>query len=159
MVSLDHSVNDFEEFTGGLPFMSVSDFKGWDSPMAQNYYVFGTPTMYLLNDQREILLRPNSVKHMDAWVDWFVLEKRWLLASGCWPLADGFWLPTSHFHLPTFLTFDFEVINRSATYDPMCLRRVKRNHLGRLSKSMKWLEYLLCVYCVREKSLLEPECS
>jgi len=76
MVSLDHSVNDFEEFTGGLPFMSVSDFKGWDSPMAQNYYVFGTPTMYLLNDQREILLRPNSVKHMDAWVDWFVLEKR-----------------------------------------------------------------------------------
>jgi hypothetical protein len=57
-----------------LPFISTCDFKKWDSPIAQDYYVFGTPTMFLLDDKRKILLRPNSVKQMDAWVDWFLVQ-------------------------------------------------------------------------------------
>ena len=67
----------------------------------------------------------------------------WLLAVGSWPLATGNCkLPSPIFQLFglwtfDFPTFDFEVINRSATYDPMCLRRVKRNHLRRLGNSMK----------------------
>nr|MBS0037250.1 redoxin domain-containing protein [Saprospiraceae bacterium] len=76
VVSLDHTEEDFLQFADNMPFLSVCDFKGWDSPMAESYYVFGTPTMFLLNDHREILLRPNSVEHMNAWVDWFLLEKR-----------------------------------------------------------------------------------
>jgi hypothetical protein len=36
--------------------------------------VFGTPTIYLLDQQREILLRPISVQQMDAWVDWFLVK-------------------------------------------------------------------------------------
>ena len=39
---------------------------------AKQYYVFGTPTMFLLDSKREILLRPNSVQQMDAWVDWYL---------------------------------------------------------------------------------------
>jgi hypothetical protein len=31
--------------------------------------------MFLLNNKREILLRPNSVKQMDAWVDWYLIQK------------------------------------------------------------------------------------
>lgn len=76
VVSLDHTEEDFLQFADKMPFLSVCDFKGWDSPMAESYYVFGTPTMFLLNEQREILLRPNSVEHMNAWVDWFLLKKR-----------------------------------------------------------------------------------
>ena len=32
--------------------------------LMEDYYVFGTPTMYLLNDKREILLRPSSVNQI-----------------------------------------------------------------------------------------------
>jgi hypothetical protein len=28
----------------------------------------------LLDEQRKILLRPNSVKQMDAWVDWYLVQ-------------------------------------------------------------------------------------
>jgi len=74
LVSLDDKEEDFTSFAGALPFSSVCDFKKWDSPLAQAFYVFGTPTQYLLDSKREILLRPNSVKQMDAWVDWYLVE-------------------------------------------------------------------------------------
>ena len=73
-ISLDEKESDFKSFAGSFPFLSASDYKKWNSPVAQEYYVFGTPTMYLLNNKREILLRPNSVKQMDAWVDWFLVK-------------------------------------------------------------------------------------
>jgi len=74
-ISLDENLNDYDKFTGSLPFISSCDFKKWNSPIVENYYVFGTPTMFLLNNKREILLRPNSVKQMDAWVDWYLIQK------------------------------------------------------------------------------------
>jgi hypothetical protein len=36
--------------------------------------VFGTPTLFLLDKKREILLRPLSVKQVDAWVDWVLIQ-------------------------------------------------------------------------------------
>ena len=74
LVSLDENKEDYRNFVKDLPFISTCDFKKWDSPIVNDYYVFGTPTMFLLDDKREILLRPNSVKQMDAWVDWFLVE-------------------------------------------------------------------------------------
>lgn len=73
-VSLDEDGNDFQNFTSSFPFVSTCDFKKWKSPIVESYYVFGTPTMYLLDNKREILIRPNSVKQMDAWVDWFLIQ-------------------------------------------------------------------------------------
>jgi len=61
-------------FISSFPFISSCDFKKWDSPIVESYYVFGTPTMFLLDNKREILLRPNSVLQMDAWVDWFLIK-------------------------------------------------------------------------------------
>lgn len=40
----------------------------------KNYHVFGTPTMYLLDKQRKIILRPNSLKQVEAWVDWYLAQ-------------------------------------------------------------------------------------
>ena len=51
------------------------DYKKWDSKVAQEYYVFGTPTFYLLDNKREILLRPTSINQIDAWVDWYLVGK------------------------------------------------------------------------------------
>ncbi len=73
-VSLDEDAKSFQQFANLLPFLSTCDFKKWKSPIVESYYVFGTPTMFLLDNKREILLRPNSVKQMDAWVDWFLMK-------------------------------------------------------------------------------------
>ena len=68
-VSLDEDENDYKDFVKNFSFISTCDYQKWDSKIVKDYYVFGTPTMYLLNDKRKILLRPNSVNQMDAWVD------------------------------------------------------------------------------------------
>lgn len=74
LVSLDDNLKEFYDFTSNLPFISITDLKKWNSPIAKDYYVFGTPTMYLLDKNQKIILRPNSVKQMDAWVDWYLVK-------------------------------------------------------------------------------------
>lgn len=74
LVSLDNEKEAYRNFVKDLPFISTCDFKKWDSPIVNDYYVFGTPTMFLLDANRKILLRPNSLKQMDAWVDWFLIQ-------------------------------------------------------------------------------------
>lgn len=74
LVSLDENEMDFINFASTFPFISVCDYQKWNSPIAQNYYVFGTPTMYLLDKEQKIILRPNSVKQMEAWVDWYLIQ-------------------------------------------------------------------------------------
>jgi thiol-disulfide isomerase/thioredoxin len=73
-ISLDENEMAFQQFIRSFPFISTCDFKKWKSPIVESYYVFGTPTMFLLDNKREILLRPNSVSQMDAWVDWFLIQ-------------------------------------------------------------------------------------
>jgi thiol-disulfide isomerase/thioredoxin len=74
LVSVDTDQQTFNNFAGGFPFISTSDYQKWESPIVQNYHVFATPTMYLLDNKRKILLRPNSAKQMDSWVDWFLVQ-------------------------------------------------------------------------------------
>jgi thiol-disulfide isomerase/thioredoxin len=73
-VSLDENENEFKKFASGFPFISVCDYQKWNSPIAQDYYVFGTPTMYLLDGAQKIILRPNSVNQVNAWVDWYLVQ-------------------------------------------------------------------------------------
>jgi thiol-disulfide isomerase/thioredoxin len=73
-VSLDVDKKSFTDFAGNFPFISLCDYGKWKSPMVEAYFVSGTPTMYLLDNKREILLRPNSFNQMDAWVDWFLVQ-------------------------------------------------------------------------------------
>ena len=71
-VSLDEDQRAYRDFVKTFPFISTCDYNKWDSKIVKDYYVFGTPTMYLLDKKREILLRPNSVNQMDAWVDYYI---------------------------------------------------------------------------------------
>lgn len=73
-VSLDEDKKLFHTFVKDFPFISTCDYKKWESNIVKDYYVFATPTMYLLDAERNILLRPNSVKQMDAWVDWYLVQ-------------------------------------------------------------------------------------
>lgn len=73
-VSLDDDPASFKLFFGQFTFPSICDYKRWDGSIVNEYFVFSTPTMFLLDKNREILLRPASVKQMDAWVDWVIIN-------------------------------------------------------------------------------------
>ena len=73
-VSLDEDLKAFYDFAAQFPFISITDLKKWNSPIAKDFYVFSTPTMYLLDKSRKIILRLSSVKQMDAWVDWYLVK-------------------------------------------------------------------------------------
>jgi thiol-disulfide isomerase/thioredoxin len=73
-VSLDEDEKIFKSFAGRFPFNSLCDYQKWESPIVKNYHAFATPTIYLLNTKREILLRPNSVKQLDSWINWYLVQ-------------------------------------------------------------------------------------
>lgn len=74
LVSLDETPQEFSRLTSDLPFIRTTDYKKWDSPIIADYYVFGVPSMFLLNRKREIVMRINSARHMNAWVDWNLIR-------------------------------------------------------------------------------------
>jgi thiol-disulfide isomerase/thioredoxin len=73
-ISLDEDEKLFKSFASVFPFISICDYQKWESPIAQTYHVFATPTIYLLDNKREILLRPNSVSQLDSWIDWYLMQ-------------------------------------------------------------------------------------
>ncbi|MGO4819445.1 peroxiredoxin family protein [Flavobacterium sp. W22_SRS_FP1] len=73
-IALEDNQKSFTDFTENFPFLSYSDLKKWDCKIVSDYYVFSTPTIFLLDRKREIILRPNSINQLDAWVDWNLKE-------------------------------------------------------------------------------------
>ena len=70
-VSLDTDKKAFTDFASTFPFISSCDFKKWDTPAAKSYYISGTPTLFLLDANQNILLRPVSLQQIDAWLDYY----------------------------------------------------------------------------------------
>lgn len=75
LVSLDEMPDDFSRFVSGHPFISTTDYQKWDSPIVMGYHVNSIPAMVLLDSEREILLHINSIRQMDAWVDWYLVQE------------------------------------------------------------------------------------
>ena len=71
-VSLDTDKDIYERFVKVFPFISMCDYKKWETQTAKDYYVFATPTMFLLDNDLKIVLRPNSVSQIDAWIDFYI---------------------------------------------------------------------------------------
>jgi thiol-disulfide isomerase/thioredoxin len=69
-VSLDTDPKAFQAYSEGMPFIAFSDYKKWDTQAVQDYYVSSSPSFYLIDQAGKLLLRPKSVKQLDAWVDW-----------------------------------------------------------------------------------------
>lgn len=69
LISLDYEKAKYETFTKDFPWIYSCDYKGWEGENARNYYVFGTPTMYLLDDSQKILLKPISPEQINAWLE------------------------------------------------------------------------------------------
>ena len=71
-VSLDTDKTKFKGFTSVFPFVSMCDYQKWETKAVNDYYVFATPTLFLLDSNQKIILRPISVKQIDAWVDLYI---------------------------------------------------------------------------------------
>ena len=69
-VSMDTDKKAFQEFTSVMPFISSCDYKKWDTQAAKDYFVSSSPTIYLLDKNNKIILRPKWVKAIDTWVDY-----------------------------------------------------------------------------------------
>jgi len=67
-VSLDSEKEKYEGFIKDFPWISSCDFKGWEGINVKEYCVFATPTMYLLDSERKIVLKPKSAEHLNAWL-------------------------------------------------------------------------------------------
>ena len=68
-VSLDTDKNEFEKFSAPFSFYSTCDYKKWDTQAAKDYYVSSSPTIFLLDSNNKIILRPPTVASLDSWLD------------------------------------------------------------------------------------------
>ena len=68
-VSLDTDKKEFENFTAPFPFYSACDYKKWETQAAKDFYVSSSPTIFLLDSDNKIILRPPTVASLDSWLD------------------------------------------------------------------------------------------
>jgi thiol-disulfide isomerase/thioredoxin len=71
-ISLDESEKENKSFSIEFPFSSYCDYLKWESPLAKTFYVFGTPSMFILDANQTIQLKPFSIQQIDSWVDYYL---------------------------------------------------------------------------------------
>jgi thiol-disulfide isomerase/thioredoxin len=59
-VSLDNDTKAFQEFYKEAPFITYCDTKSWESQPVKDYYVFATPTYFLLDNNLKIVAKPKN---------------------------------------------------------------------------------------------------
>jgi peroxiredoxin len=69
MVSLDTDKKAFEDFASDFPYTIACDYKKWETQAAKDYYVSSSPTIFLLDSNNKIILRPSTVAGLDNWLD------------------------------------------------------------------------------------------
>lgn len=67
-VSIDTDPVKYEAFINDFEWISSCDFKGWKTQAAVDYFVFATPTIYLLDADNKILLKPFSTEQVNSWL-------------------------------------------------------------------------------------------
>lgn len=68
LISLENEKETYEAFTKDFPWISSCDLKGWEGQAARDYCVFATPTLYLLDADNKIVLKPISPEQIQAWL-------------------------------------------------------------------------------------------
>lgn len=68
-ISLDTKKAEYDRFVKDFPWISNTDLKGWESKPVTEYCVFATPTMYLLDAQNQIKLKPISAEQIKSWLE------------------------------------------------------------------------------------------
>jgi thiol-disulfide isomerase/thioredoxin len=68
-ISIDTDQRAFEEEYKSVPWLTYCNFEGWETKSAKDYYVFSTPTYFVLDRNLKIILRPNSATHFKTWIE------------------------------------------------------------------------------------------
>jgi peroxiredoxin len=65
-VSLDTNQKDWKNFVekNNLDFIHVSDLKGWESDVAKKFFIYATPTMFLLDSSNRIIAKPTTIEEL-----------------------------------------------------------------------------------------------
>jgi peroxiredoxin len=65
-VSLDESPDDLEAFfaDGGFDWINICDYKKWQGEIVQQFDIYATPTMFLLEDDLTIAAKPMSIAEL-----------------------------------------------------------------------------------------------
>ena len=65
-ISLDSNRKDWTDFMAknNLAFINVSDLKGWDGKAASDYFIYATPTMFMVDNQMKIISKPGSIEEV-----------------------------------------------------------------------------------------------
>jgi peroxiredoxin len=68
-VSIDTSKTDWLEFiqTNNLNWTNLSDLKGWNGKAASDYYLYATPTMFLIDQKKNLILNSPSIEELKNW--------------------------------------------------------------------------------------------
>jgi len=67
-VSLDTDRDEWQKAAKKYPWTHVSDLKGWDSSAADKYQVYGTPSFFLLDGNRKVLVRSGSLTEIKRYI-------------------------------------------------------------------------------------------
>lgn len=59
----DQLLNDFVK-AENYDWIHLNDGLGWESPMANEYNIFGTPTLFVLDEQKNIVAKPSGMKEL-----------------------------------------------------------------------------------------------
>ena len=65
-ISLDTNREEWKNFIeqNNLNFIHLSDLKGWDGDAAKEYFIYATPTMFLLDSAKRIVAKPMTVEEL-----------------------------------------------------------------------------------------------
>ncbi|MDP2207213.1 MAG: TlpA disulfide reductase family protein [Bacteroidota bacterium] len=65
-LSIDTSKTDWQKFVdaNGWKWINVSDLRGWGGSAVKDYYIYATPTMFLIDKRRKIILKPLSLDEL-----------------------------------------------------------------------------------------------
>lgn len=69
-ISLDTKRADWINFIkrNNLKWINISDLKGWDGKAALDYYLYATPTMYLIDKNKKIIAKPLTIDDLKKWL-------------------------------------------------------------------------------------------
>ncbi len=67
-IALDTDKDAYSNFYKDAPFITVFGGEGWETKAAKEYYVFATPTMFLLDKSLKILYKPNTLTEAIDWL-------------------------------------------------------------------------------------------
>jgi thiol-disulfide isomerase/thioredoxin len=66
-ISIDTSDTDWQKFVkanGMVDWMNACDFKGWDCKAAIDYFIYATPTMFLLDKNQKLIVMPKTIEEL-----------------------------------------------------------------------------------------------